>query len=151
MFFASGSLYNNVAKPRRPLLNAFVSFQELVDAFMYVGFSSSTEKFSEVHEIRSWRFTSSGMPDEIAPVQPPSPLAKLTDFVGSASGRKVGVIAGVVARAVATLVALGFCVWSFRRRVLSKKEDRFDLVDQNLLPNTRASTEKRASKPKQRL
>ena len=97
VFFANGSLYNNIPKPLIPLINASLAstipLADLVDDYMYVGFSGSTGLFSEVHQIQSWEFTSYGM----------SELGKVSH------GRKdIGIIAGVSVAVVATLV-IGLC------------------------------------------
>ncbi|KAG0588199.1 hypothetical protein KC19_2G224400 [Ceratodon purpureus] len=133
VFFANGSLYKNVAKPQKPMLNASVPLQDLLDDYMYVGFSSSTGLFSEVHEIQSWRFTSTGMP-EIAPAPFPGVVITNATSDSSQGSRKVGVIAGVSAGAIAALLLLGFLISRCRRRTSSKKQDKFNLVDQNLVP-----------------
>lgn len=62
VFLASGSL-DDISKPLKPLIEAniskFMPLANLVDEFMYVGFSSGTGVHWEVHEIKSWTFTSS--------------------------------------------------------------------------------------------
>ncbi|KAG0627746.1 hypothetical protein M758_2G225100 [Ceratodon purpureus] len=133
VFFANGSLYNNIAKPPKPMLNASVSLQGLLDDYMYVGFSSSTGLYSEVHEIQSWRFTSSGMP-ELASAPPPGVVITNPASDSSQGSSKVGVIAGVSAGAVAALLLLCFLISRCWRRTSSKKQDKFNLVDQNLVP-----------------
>lgn len=128
VYFANGSLFNNVPKPTKPLIEAKVSLAKLWDDYMYVGFSASTGLYSEVHQIQSWRFTSSGMP-EIVPVQPR--LGAST----SSSGRQVGIIAGASAGAagVVFLVAAIFLA-RYLRRSSYKKRDKFNLLNRNLVP-----------------
>ena len=128
VYFANGSLYNNVLKPAKPLLEATVSLVRLFKDYMYVGFSSSTGLFSEVHQIQSWTFTSSGMPELVA-VQP---LASSN----SPNGNKVNIIAGVAGGAVtiaAFLLAASFFA-SYWRRSSHRKQDKFNLLDPNLVP-----------------
>jgi serine/threonine protein kinase len=117
VFFANGSLYNHIPKPQKPVITAAVSLTDLVDEYMYVGFTSSTGMYFEVHQIQSWTFTSTGMP------------------TGANRSRKVGIIVGVSVGVVAALLALAcFIIPRTRRFGSRKKEDRFNLVDQNLVP-----------------
>jgi serine/threonine protein kinase len=129
VFFANGSLYNHIPKPQKPVITAAVSLTDLVDEYMYVGFTSSTGMFDEVHQIQSWTFTSTGMPTSLLR---PTSLVRPTSANES---RKVGITVGVSVGVVAALLALGFFIsqrcWSLRSR---KKEDKFSLVDRNLVP-----------------
>jgi serine/threonine protein kinase len=117
VFFANGSLYNNTPKPRQAIITAAVPLTGLVGDYMYVGFTSSTGRSFEVHQIQSWTFTSTGIP------------------TGANRSRKVGIIVGVSVGVVAALLALACFIiprcWSLRSR---KKKDKFSLVDQNLVP-----------------
>ncbi|KAG0610046.1 hypothetical protein M758_7G034700 [Ceratodon purpureus] len=91
VFFANGSLYNNISKPPKPLIEATFgttdqaaipfSLVEVLDEFMYVGFSSSGSMIpTNFHWIQSWTFTSS-MPDIVQPppdIVPPPPDSSRT-------------------------------------------------------------------------
>ena len=132
VFFADGSLTNNILKPTQPVINAslaaVVPLTQLVDDYMYVGFSGATGEVSEVHEIQSWEFTSSGMPEQRDAVIYSAP---------SSSGRKVGIITGVSVGVVAAFLVLCFFVTRHRRRSSHNsliKQGEFCLVDQNLVP-----------------
>ncbi|KAG0627514.1 hypothetical protein M758_2G207200 [Ceratodon purpureus] len=146
VFFANGSLYNNTAKPRRPVIQANLSLSELLDDDMYVGFSSSTGKWSEVHQIMSWKFTTIGMPDVLN--ESPSPAGVGTNISGSINpdgSRRVGIIAGFTAGAAAALLAVGFFIARHRSRKSSmNRDDKFNLLGQNLVP--RAFTYKELTK-----
>ncbi|KAG0617000.1 hypothetical protein M758_5G157700 [Ceratodon purpureus] len=136
VFLANGSSYNNVPKPTTPIINASlpslaVPLADLVDDYMYVGFSASTGAMSEVHQIQSWKFATSGMPEAIA-VPPPDPLPNPTPK--SATGRTVGIIVGVVVGAILALLGLCFCIARYRIRRSPAQQDKFSLVDQNLVP-----------------
>ena len=128
VFFTNGSLYNFVAKPAKPVLSTSLPLQGLLDDYMYVGFSSSTGQFVEVHQIQSWKFSSSGMPD-IAPAP-----SVLVIPASNSSTSKVGVIAGVSGTGAAALLFLCFLFVWYGRRASSEKHSKFNLMDQNLVP-----------------
>lgn len=134
VYFANGSLYNSIPKPAKPVIEApNLRLDDILDDYMYVGFSASTGLLSEVHTIQSWQFTSSGMPEIVAlpPVQPP-----MTTNPGirhsSTSRRKVGIITGVCAGVGAVLLLAGIVI--AKRRMYTKQGTKFNLVDQNLVP-----------------
>ncbi|KAG0587417.1 hypothetical protein KC19_2G162800 [Ceratodon purpureus] len=135
VFFANGSSFDNVQKPLTPLITASlpsaVPLAALVDDYVYVGFTGSTSPgFIEVHQIQSWKFTSSGMPE----VESPSPAIVPTKPTphNSSTGKKVGVVAGASAAAVAVLLGIIFCILKFRTRLSYAKQDKPWLVDPNL-------------------
>lgn len=77
VFLASGCL-DDISKPPKPLIEAniskFMPLAYLVDEFMYVGFSSGTGVHWEVHEIKSWTFTSSMTEQETVVLSGSPPL-----------------------------------------------------------------------------
>ncbi|KAG0566068.1 hypothetical protein KC19_7G035900 [Ceratodon purpureus] len=153
VFFANGSLYNNISKPQIPLIKASLGFApplaEVLDEFMYIGFSSSGSMVpSNFHWIQSWTFTSSGMP-EIVPIQPPSQPPSQPPITNPAFNsslrRKVGIIAGVSVGAVGALLVVFFlvrCGWAW---ALDMKEANSSPVNENLLPRMFTNEELRAA------
>ncbi|KAG0570133.1 hypothetical protein KC19_6G141200 [Ceratodon purpureus] len=138
VFLANGSSIDNVQKPLTPLITASlpsavplaVPLADLVDDYMYVGFTGSTGAYSEVHEIQSWKFTSSGMPEADPPSPPIVPPIPTPHY--SSTGKKVGVVAGASAAAVAVLLGVLFCIVKYRTRLSCSKQDKPWLVDPNL-------------------
>ncbi|KAG0630877.1 hypothetical protein M758_1G210300 [Ceratodon purpureus] len=131
VFLANRSSLDSVPKPLTPLINAsLVPLADLVDDYMYVGFTGSTGSMSEVHHIQSWKFTSSGMPE----AEPPSPAIVPTISLpkNSSTGKKVGVDLGASAAAVAVLMGVLFCIIKYRTRLSYAKQDKPWLVDPNL-------------------
>ncbi|KAG0627433.1 hypothetical protein M758_2G200700 [Ceratodon purpureus] len=118
VFFANGSMSDNIPKPPKPVINvslALTTYTSLVDDYMYVGFTGSAGLLSEVHEIQSWTFETTGMPD-------------------LPTNSKVGIIVGISVGAVLALALLGYFIARCWRRKSYRKQDKFNLVDQNLVP-----------------
>lgn len=130
LFFANGSLQNNIPKPTKPLIEATLPLTDLLEDFMYVGFSASVGSFQEVHTIQSWQFASSGMPEQDA-VQP---NPGTSNSAASSNGRTVRIIAGVCVGVGAALLLAGFSIAKYRWRSSDMKQGKFNLVDQNLVP-----------------
>jgi hypothetical protein len=135
VFFVNSSLYNNnknISKPPTPVIKTIlgaavvVPLVDLLDEYMYVGFSASTGAYAEVNHIQSWTFLSS-MPEQppspapnVMPEQPPSRAPNVLTNSSSSHKRKVGIIVGICAGAVGAVVVLlvlGFFIVRYRRRL----------------------------------
>ncbi|XP_062117177.1 L-type lectin-domain containing receptor kinase VIII.1-like [Humulus lupulus] len=68
--------YSNL-KPKEPLLSFSLDLDQLVNDFMYVGFSGSTQGSTEVHSIDWWSFSSSFDSSSSSSPPPPPPTATL--------------------------------------------------------------------------
>jgi serine/threonine protein kinase len=119
--FANGTSAAGVRKPTDPVIRVQnLDLSNVFNEYMYVGFSASTGKYTEVHKIKSWSFTSSGMPEVAlapspAPLSlPPSVLPTAAPAVGPKS--KVALISGVCGAVGALLVLGAFCLCLIRRR-----------------------------------
>lgn len=99
---ANVSTLKGVVRPSNPLIQVLhLDLREVLTDYMYVGFSGSIGN-NEVHEIKSWSFESSGMPDIPNEIQ--HPRSKTALIVGI-----------VVAAAVFVLVGLGLCLFWCKR------------------------------------
>lgn len=120
VFFANSSVYSNdfllTPKPTIPVIqNVLALPQEVLDEYMYVGFTGSTGAYGEIHQIQSWTFMS------FLPEQPPST-------------RKVGIIVAICAGAVLVFLVLGFFIVRHKRGLLSyRRQEDCILVDPNLV------------------
>ncbi|KAG0579053.1 hypothetical protein KC19_4G069000 [Ceratodon purpureus] len=105
VFFTNGSLNDiSMTKPTTPVIQVNLSSQEpgfvplaqLVDDYMYVGFSSSTGIYTELNHIKAWMFSTSFEPGNI----------QVTQIVIGGS------VAGTVA--LVAIVVLSICWWKYR-------------------------------------
>ena len=74
--FANGTSATGVRKPTNPVIRVQnLDLSSVFNEYMYVGFSASTGMYTELHEIKSWSFSSSGMPEVALAPSPASPSA----------------------------------------------------------------------------
>ncbi|CAK9870600.1 unnamed protein product [Sphagnum jensenii] len=67
IWFANGSISSGIVKPKKPVIHYNLNqshrlFKVLSHEYMYVGFSGSSGLYSEINQIESWSFASSGLP-----------------------------------------------------------------------------------------
>ena len=123
--FANGTSAAGVRKPTKPVIRVqSLDLSSVFNEYMYVGFSASTGTFTEVHKIKSWSFSSIGMP-EVAPAPspaalslPPSSVLPTASPAAAGPKSKVALISGVCGAVGALLLVLlgAFCLCVIRRR-----------------------------------
>lgn len=67
IWFANGSISSGIVKPKKPVIHYNLEqsrslFKVLSHEYMYVGFSGSVGVYTEINQIESWSFASSGLP-----------------------------------------------------------------------------------------
>jgi hypothetical protein len=67
IWFANGSISSGIVKPKKPVIHYNLNqshslFKVLSHEYMYVGFSGSSGLYTEINQIESWSFASSGLP-----------------------------------------------------------------------------------------
>lgn len=67
IWFANGSISSGIVKPKKPVIHYNLEqshslFKVLSHEYMYVGFSGSVGLNTEINQIESWSFASSGLP-----------------------------------------------------------------------------------------
>lgn len=93
-------------RPKVPLISMHLDLSEVVEEFMYVGFSSSTGSFSSKHSIFGWSFRMNGSARDLNF----STLPTLVESMSKGQSRFVigGSVAAVVVMAVAVFVGFRF-------------------------------------------
>jgi hypothetical protein len=67
IWFANGSISSGIVKPKKPVIHYNLNqshslFKALSHEYMYVGFSGSVGLYTEINQIESWSFATSGLP-----------------------------------------------------------------------------------------
>lgn len=80
--FAKGSQAAGVKRPKKFLIQVRnLDLRPVLEEYMYTGFSAATGWYTEIHEIKSWSFTSTGMPKTAS--SPPAPPPDLVPPISS--------------------------------------------------------------------
>ena len=80
--FAKGSQAGGVKRPKNFLIQVRkLDMRPVLKEHMYTGFSAATGAYTEIHEIKSWSFTSTGMPRTSS--NPPAPPQEIAPPISS--------------------------------------------------------------------
>ena len=80
--FAKGSQAGGVKRPKNFLIQVRkLDLRPVLKEYMYTGFSAATGAYTEIHEIKSWSFTSTRMPKTSS--NPPAPPQDLVPPISS--------------------------------------------------------------------
>jgi len=114
IWFANGSISSGIVKPEKPVIHYNLEqsdslFKVLSHEYMYVGFSGSVGVYTEINQIESWSFASSGLPL-------PSYIALSESIIKSNYVKdSVPIIVGICVVAIFLLVVKCFVLYNQRQ------------------------------------